>query len=112
MEVIDNSRNKWSLVRTLGRQAHEGWIPTEYIIPYNFSESDVCGSPISLGIPIHPSSAGEDSMSSNEGTFDASYLLSPTLSVGELDSEEKRKRAAEYREYVVLLSHSSRSNSH
>ena len=98
VEVIDNSRNKWSLVRTLGRQPREGWIPTEYITPYNFSDYDIPNSPISPGVSVHPSIRMDDSVSSNECAFDLTAPLSPDLSVGELDSEEKRKEALEQRE--------------
>lgn len=38
VEVIDNAHNCWSLVRTIGRRPREGWIPTEFIKPYNFSD--------------------------------------------------------------------------
>ena len=94
--MIDNSRNKWSLVRTLGRQPREGWIPTEYITPYNFSEHDITNSPLSPA--IHPSIRIDDSVSSNEGNFDFTVPMSPTFSLGELDSEERRKEALEQRE--------------
>ena len=48
---------------------------------------------------LRPTSAGADSSSTEGYTID-SYPLSPSLSIGELDNEEKRKEAAEHREYV------------
>lgn len=38
VEVIDRSQTQWSLIRTIGRYPCEGWIPTEFITPYNFCE--------------------------------------------------------------------------
>lgn len=47
---------------------------------------------------VRPTSAGADS-SSTEGYFDNSiYPISPSLSIGELNDEEKKREAAEHRE--------------
>lgn len=102
VEVIDNSRNKWSLVKTIGRQPREGWIPTEYIVPYNFSDNDFPTSPLSPGVSIHPSIRVDDSMSSAEGNYDFPPIVSPTMSLGELDSEDKRREALAKREWVFF----------
>lgn len=38
VEVIDSSRNKWALVRTIDREPSEGWIPSEFIRRYNYMD--------------------------------------------------------------------------
>lgn len=39
VEVIDSTPSQWSFIRTVDRHPIEGWIPTEFIKPYNFSSS-------------------------------------------------------------------------
>ena len=38
VEVIDTSRNSWTLIRTVNREPREGWIPSEFIKRYNYMD--------------------------------------------------------------------------
>ena len=38
VEVIDNSQAEWALIRTIGQYPQEGWIPSDFISPYNISD--------------------------------------------------------------------------
>ena len=39
VEVIDTSRNEWTLIRTVDREPREGWIPSDFIKRYNYLDS-------------------------------------------------------------------------
>ena len=38
VEVIDTTRNEWTLIRTVDREPREGWIPSDFIKRYNYME--------------------------------------------------------------------------
>ena len=38
VEVIDTSRNEWTLIRTVDREPKEGWIPSDFIKRYNYMD--------------------------------------------------------------------------
>lgn len=41
VEVIDNTQTDWALIRTIGQYPKEGWVPSEFISPYNMSHQSL-----------------------------------------------------------------------
>ena len=41
VEVIDNTQTDWALIRTIGQYPKEGWVPGDFISPYNMSRQSL-----------------------------------------------------------------------
>jgi serine/threonine protein kinase len=95
VEVVETSSNQWSLIRTMDMVPREGWIPSEFVELYDYTNHTLNG--------VRSSSFGARSSSTDGENYDFPQTspLSPTLSNIGLTDEEEKKEAIEHRDFTL-----------